>query len=283
AWVTPAMRESAFSAAVELAARCRTAVVFAWSRNRPYFGLPGDQDRLIDAVARVNPNTVVVLNTGQAVALPWLKKVRALLEMWYTGDEGGWAAADLLTGRASPGGRLPITWPVRLTDYAALDPRFPERSSSGIDGRTAYSEGVQVGYRWFDAQAIEPLFPFGFGLSYTSFEYSALRAVRAADGAVTVTCRVRNTGRRAGDAVVEVYLGAPSPPPAGVGFPVRTLAAFARTRIEPGATRQVRLEVPAQRLEYWSLDERAWRDASHGRTVFVGASSRDLPLSAAIE
>lgn len=283
AWVTPAMRESAFAAAVELAARCKTAVVFAWSRNRPHFGLPGDQDRLIDAVSRVNKNTVVVLNTGQAVALPWLPEVRAVLEMWYTGDEGGWAAADLLTGRANPGGRLPFTWPVRLTDYAAMDPRFPERSSTGVDGRTAYSEGVEVGYRWFDAQAIEPIFPFGFGLSYTSFEYSALRAVRDADGSVTVTCRVRNTGKRAGDAVVEVYLGAPSPAPAGVEFPIRTLAAFARIQVDAGGTRQVRLQVPAQRLKYWSLDERAWRDASQGRRVFVGASSRDLPLSTAIE
>ena len=283
AWVTPAMRESAYSTAVELAARCRAAVVFAWSRNRPYFGLPGDQDRLIEAVARVNPNTVVVLNTGQAVALPWLRNVRAVLEMWYTGDEGGWAAANLLTGRASPGGRLPITWPVRLADYAAMDPRFPERSSIGVDGRTSYSEGVEVGYRWFDAQAIEPLFPFGYGLSYTSFEYSALRAVRDAGGAVTLTCRVRNTGQRAGDAVVEVYLAAPSPAPAGVDFPIRALAAFSRINIEAGGTRQVRLEVPAQRFKYWSLDARAWRDAIKGRRVFVGASSRDLPLSAAIE
>ena len=283
AWVTPAMRAGAFSAAVELAARSKTAVVFAWSRNRPYFGLPGDQDRLIEAVSRVNPNTIVVLNTGQAVALPWLRNVRAVLEMWYTGDEGGSAAADLLTGRASPGGRLPFTWPVRLTDYAAMDPRFPERSSSGLNGRTTYSEGIEVGYRWFDAQAIEPLFPFGYGLTYTSFEYSTLRAVRAVDGAVTVTCRVHNTGKRAGDAVVEVYLAAPSPAPRGVDFPIRALAAFTRIEIEAGGTRQVQLEIPAQRLKYWSLDERAWRDASLGRKVFVGASSRDLPLSAAIE
>ena len=131
AWVTPEMRERSFSAAVELAARSRTAVVFAWSRDRPFFGLPGDQDRLIEAVARVNSNTVVVLNTGQAVAMPWLHVVRAVLEMWYTGDEGGWAAANLLTGRANPGGRLPITWPVHLEDYAAMDPRYPQRSSRG--------------------------------------------------------------------------------------------------------------------------------------------------------
>ena len=101
--------------------------MFAWSRNRPSFGLPGDQDRLIAEVAAVNTNTIVVLNTGQAVAMPWLKNVRAVLEMWYTGDEGGWAAANLLTGKTSPAGRLPFTWPRRLEDGPATDPAHPER------------------------------------------------------------------------------------------------------------------------------------------------------------
>jgi beta-glucosidase len=279
AWVTPAMRERDFAAAVALAARCRTAVVFAWSRNRPYFGLPGEQDRLIEAVSRVNPNTVVVLNTGQAVALPWLSQVRAVLEMWYTGDEGGWAAARLLTGRANPGGHLPLTWPVRLEDYAADDVRFPERSFRTAAGRTVYSEGVQVGYRWFDHEGIEPLFPFGHGLSYTTFTYSDLSVVRSAQG-VSVTCRVRNTGRRAGDAAIQAYLGPPDPAPAGIDFPVRALAAFARVTLGPGSTREVRLQIPPERLRYWSTAGHAWRDASAGRRVYVGASSRELPLSA---
>src|SRR5258708_12871188 len=105
------MRERSFAAAVELAGRSRTAVVFAWSRGRPFFGLPGDQDRLIEAISRVNPNTVVVLNTGQAIAMPWLSEVRAVLELWHTGDEGGWAAANLLTRRPNPRGRLPLPRP----------------------------------------------------------------------------------------------------------------------------------------------------------------------------
>jgi len=269
AWVTPSMRESAFSSAVDLAARSHTAVIFAWSRNRPYFGLPGDQDRLIEAVSQVNPNTVVVLNTGQAVAMPWLKKVRAVLEMWYTGDEGGWAAANLLTGRANPGGRLPMTWPVRREDYAATD-------------RTVYSEGLYVGYRWFDHKGIEPLFPFGHGLSYSTFAYSDLRLVRSADGGVTVTCRVRNTSKRDGDAVVQAYLGEPNPARAGVDFPVRVLAAFDRVSIRAGAMREVRLQVAPERLRYWSLADGTWRDATEGRRVYVGSSSRELPLSAVI-
>ena len=282
AWVTPAMRERSFSAAVELAKRSRTAVVFAWSRDRPFFGLPGDQDRLIDAVSRVNSNTVVVLNTGQAVAMPWLARVRAVLEMWYTGDEGGWAAANLLTGRANPGGRLPITWPVHLEDYAALDPRHPQRASRGIDGRTVYDEGVQVGYRWFDKEGIAPLFPFGHGLSYSTFVYSDLRLTRSTDGGVTVTCRIRNSSHREGDAVIQAYLGAPTPAPAGVDFAVRALAAFERVRIEAGGVRQVQLQIAPQRLRYWSLTDHAWHTVRGGRKVYVGASSRDLPLSAPI-
>ena len=132
AWVTPEMKERAFAQAIAAARSSKIAVVFAWSRNRPFFGLPGDQDRLIAAVAAVNPNTIVVLNTGQAVAMPWLKDVRAVLEMWYTGDEGGWAAANLLTGKVSPAGRLPFTWPRRLEDGPANDPAHPERSSRGV-------------------------------------------------------------------------------------------------------------------------------------------------------
>ncbi|HTD72139.1 MAG TPA: glycoside hydrolase family 3 C-terminal domain-containing protein [Steroidobacteraceae bacterium] len=283
AWVTPSMREHSFTAAVDLARRSRVAVVFAWSRNRPFFGLPGDQDRLIEAVSRVNPNTVVVLNTGQAVAMPWLREVRAVLEMWYTGDEGGWAAANLLTGRANPGGHLPITWPVHLEDYAVMDPRYPERASMGVGGRTVYDEGVHVGYRWFDREGTAPLFPFGHGLSYSTFVYSDLRLTRSEDGGVTVRCRVHNISKRNGEAVVQAYLGAPAPAPAGAEFAVRALAAFARVRVEAGAVRQVRLQVAPQRLRYWSLADHAWHTLVRGsRRIYVGASSRDLPLSAPI-
>ena len=256
---------ASFAASRQAAARSsKVAVVFAWSRNRPLFGLPGDQDRLIAAVAPVNPNTIVVLNTGQAVAMPWLKDVRAVLEMWYTGDEGGWAAANLLTGQANPGGRLPITWPVHLEDYAAMDPRYPERASRGVDGRTQYTEGMHVGYRWFDHKGIAPLFPFGHGMSYSTFVYSDLRLDFSADGGVTVTCRVRNSSQRDGDAVIQAYLGAPTPAPAGADFAVRALAAFERVRVEAGGMRQVQLQIAPQRLRYWSLTDHAWHNAARG-------------------
>jgi beta-glucosidase len=279
AWVTPQMKQAAFDAAVDAARHAKTAVVFAWSRNRPSFGLPGDQDRLIDAVAAVNPNTVVVLNTGQAVAMPWLGKVRAVLEMWYTGDEGGWAAANLLTGRANPAGRLPITWPVRLADGPANDPAHPERSSKGVAGKTVYGEGIFVGYRWYDHKNIAPLFPFGYGLSYTSFRYSDLKLAHAADGGLDASVLVKNTGSRDGDEVVQAYLGAPRPAPAGAAFAKRALASFDRITLAAGEQRRVQLHIPPERLRYWSNRDQSWHDARDGRTVYVGRSSRDLPLS----
>ena len=278
AWVTPGMKERAFAEAVAAARSSKIAVVFAWSRNRPHFGLPGDQDRLIAEVTAVNANTIVVLNTGQAVAMPWLKDVRAVLEMWYTGDEGGWAAANLLTGKASPAGRLPFTWPRRLEDMPATDPAHPERSWFGANGRTEYAEGIYIGYRWFDHKGIDPLFPFGFGLSYARFDYSRLDVQRAVDGGLDVSCTIRNSGKHAADEVVQVYLGAPEKAPHGVAFAVRALADFERITLHPGETKRVRLHVPPERLRYWSIADNAWRTVTSARMLYIGASSRDLRL-----
>jgi len=279
AWVTPAMKEQDFAEAVAAARSSKVAVVFAWNRNRPRFGLPGDQDRLIAAVAAANPNTIVVLNTGQAVAMPWLKDVRAVLEMWYTGDEGGWAAANLLTGKTSPAGRLPFTWPRRLEDGLANDLAHPERSSAGVGGKTQYAEAVDIGYRWFDREGIEPLFPFGFGLAYSRFDYSQLSVDRSADGGLDVACTIRNAGKHAADEVVQVYLGAPEKPPAGAAFAVHALADFARISLSPGQAQRVRMHILPERLRYWSNADSHWHPAPGARTVYVGASSRDLRLS----
>ena len=171
-WYTPEQRKADHEAAIAAAKNAKVAVVFLWTRLAPVFGLPGEQDKLVEEVAAVNPNTVVVLNTSQPVALPWVDKVKAVLEMWWPGDEGGWSTANLLLGKVSPAGRLPVTWGKSLTDYPATDPKYPERSHKGVDGKTTYSEGVNVGYRWFDKEKIEPLFAFGHGLSYTTFDYS---------------------------------------------------------------------------------------------------------------
>lgn len=282
-WYIPEQRHADHEAAIAAAKNAKVAVVFLWTRLEPVFGLPGDQDKLVDEIAAVNPNTVVVLNTSQPVALPWLDKVKAVLEMWWPGDEGGWSTANLLLGKTSPAGRLPVTWGKSLTDYAATDPKYPERSRKGVDGKTTYSEGVNVGYRWFDKENIAPLFAFGHGLSYTTFEYSGLKVERASDGGLYVLVSIRNTGSIPGDEVPQVYLGAPSEVPAGVQFPVRALVAFDRVHINPSATRIITMHVPLRQLQYWSTAQTKWVTDTGKRTVSVGASSRDLRLSQTID
>jgi len=282
-WYTPEQRAADHAAAIAAAKSAKVAVVFVWTRLQPVFGLPGDQDKLVEEVAAVNPNTIVVLNTSQPVALPWLDKVKAVLEMWWPGDEGGWATANLLAGKSSPAGRLPVTWGKRLEDYAATDPSHPERSGKGVDGKTTYSEGVNVGYRWFDKEKIAPLFAFGYGLSYTTFDYSGLKVVKAADGGLDVTVSIKNTGAVESDEVPQVYLNAPSSIPQGVQFPVRTLVGFDRIHLAAGEAKTITLHVAPRQLQYWSTKEGKWVAVSGKRTVSVGASSRDLRVEQGID
>lgn len=282
-WVTPQEREAHFQEAVEAARNAHTAVVFAWRRGTPRFGLPEHENRLVEAVAAVNANTIVVLNTSDPVALPWLPRVKAVLQMWYPGDAGGPATANLLLGRTSPAGRLPFTWPTSLEQGPANDPAHPERSSSGVNGKTVYSEGIFIGYRWFDRQQLEPLYPFGYGLSYTRFTYSDLKVTPAEDGGLQIRFRVRNTGRRDSDDVPQVYLGPPGAVPQGVQIAERSLVAFDRISVKGGASRDVTLHVPLRRLQYWDAANRAWVAPEGARTVFVGASSRDLRLESAVQ
>ena len=277
-WYTPEQRQADFDNAVEAARHAKVAVVFAWTRLEPVFGLPGDQDKLIEQVAAANPNTLVVLNTSQPVALPWVDKVKGVLEMWWPGDEGGWSTANILLGKTSPAGRLPVTWAKKLTDYAATDPKHPERSMRSPDHKTIYSEGVNVGYRWFDKENIDPLFAFGHGLSYTTFDYSGLNVAKSSDGGLDVKLNIRNTGSLASDEVPQVYLGAPAEIPAGVQFPVRALVAFDRVHLAPGETKEVTLHVAERQLQYWSTKDQKWTTPTGKRTVSVGASSRDLRL-----
>jgi beta-glucosidase len=282
-WYRPEQRKADHDAAIAAAKKAKTAVVFVWTRLTPVFGLPGDQDKLVEEVAAANPNTVVVLNTSQPVALPWVDKVKGVVEMWWPGDEGGWSTANVLLGKTSPAGRLPVTWAKALTDYAATDPRHPERSKKGVDGKTTYSEGLNVGYRWFDQEKIEPLFPFGFGLSYTTFEYSGLKTAKAADGGIDVTVQVRNTGGVDSDEVPQVYLGAPAMIPDGVQFPVRTLVAFERVHVPAGGIKSVTMHVPIRQLQSWSTKEQKWVTASGERTLSVGSSSRSLLLQEVVD
>ncbi len=281
-WYTPEQRKADHEAAIAAAKNAKVAVVFLWTRLSPVFGLPGEQDKLVEEIAAVNPNTIVVLNTSQPVALPWIDKVKAVLEMWWPGDEGGWSTANILLGKTSPAGRLPITWAKNLTDYPATDPKYPERSHKGVDGKTTYSEGVNVGYRWFDKENIEPLFAFGHGLSYTTFTYSGLKVDKAKDGGLDVHVNIKNSGAVESDEVPQVYLGAPSAIPAGVQFPVRALVAFDRIHLNAGESKNITLHVAPRQLQYWSTAQTKWVTASGKRTVSVGGSSRDLRLNQTI-
>ena len=281
-WVTPEQQKANYDAAIRAARQSRMALIFAWGADDPVFQLAGNQDKLIADIAAVNPNTVVVLNVAQPVAMPWLSKVKGVLQMWFPGDEGGWATANLLLGKVSPAGRLPFTWPQRLDQGLANDPAHPERESRlEGKGQTVYSEGIFMGYRWYDHQNLEPLYPFGYGLSYSRFEYSALDVTRAADGGLDVKFSLRNAGNVANDEVPQVYLGAPAQQPGGdVQFAVRVLAAFDRIHLDAGQTREISLNVPLRSLEYWSTASGRWMLASGPRKVCVGTSSRDFRLEA---
>ena len=162
------------------------------------------------------------------------------------------------------------------------DPRYPERTGNGVNGKTIYSEGVYVGYRWFDKENIDPLFPFGFGLSYSDFSYSRLKAEKASDGGFDVTVVIRNKGAAPADEVPQVYLSAPSEAPEGIQFPVRTLAAFDRIHLAAGAAKTITLHVAPRQLQYWSTRDQKWMISKGKRALSVGASSRDLRLRTVI-
>jgi beta-glucosidase len=296
-WVTPSQQQANYAAALDAARHAGTAVVFAWSTGSLATSLPEGQDQLIADVAAANPNTIVVLNTHQPVAMPWLSQVKAVLNMWFPGDEGGWATANVLVGKANPAGRLPFTWPVTLSQNVANDPAHPERASRGVNPGTTtpctntaggvgavpncdtlYSEGVDIGYRWFDRQGLTPLFPFGHGLSYGDFSYSRLTAHQSHRGELRVTFTITNHGV-AGEEVPQIYLGAPVTDPAGVQFPVRALAAFDRVYVGAGRSARVRIDVPARELSYWSTAANRWTRATGKRSVYVGSSSRDVRLT----
>ncbi|MDF9811530.1 glycoside hydrolase family 3 C-terminal domain-containing protein [Streptomyces sp. SPB162] len=234
--------------------------------------LTAAQNDLVTQVAAANPRTVVVLNTGSAVTMPWLNHVQAVLEEWYAGQEVGNAVARLLFGDTSPSGKLPVTFPASLADV----PAHTAAQWPGTDGTVQYSEGLKVGYRWYDAGGATPLFPFGFGLSYTTFSFSGLQVgTPDASGDTTVSATVTNTGARAGAEIAQLYVGAP----AVTGEPVRQLKGFQRVELQPGESRQVRFTVTAHDLAHWSDTADGWTTTPGDYRILVGDSSRDLPLT----
>jgi beta-glucosidase len=287
AWTPPAGTPNVeIAEAAAAAARSDVAVVFVSTKDTEGFdrtdiSLPGHQDALIEAVAAANPRTVVVLNTGGPVLMPWLDRVAGVLEAWYPGEEAGNAAAAVLFGDTDPAGRLPITFPRSLADTPASTPaQYP-----GVDGVATYSEGLDVGYRHYDANGVTPLFPFGYGLSYSTFRLSRLHVLAARVGPALVSVEVTNTGKRAGSQVVQVYVGGAdgtgSIAPGQVA-PPRRLAGFAKVALAPGQRRTVLVPLPARAFAHWDTAGQRWLVARGNYPVSVGTSSRDLPLTAAV-
>lgn len=242
-------------------------------RDRPNLSLPEGQDALVSAVAAANPHTIVVLKTGGPVLMPWLDKVPAVLEAWYPGEEDGNVVADLLFGVANPSGKLTVTFPRAESDV----PAHTQQQYPGVNGTAVYSEKMEVGYRWYDTQHIEPLFPFGFGLSYTSFALSHLQVSKPdADHAVTVSLDLTNSGSRAGADVVQVYVTAPS----SAGEPVHQLKGFAKISLSPGETKPVSIRLDARAFEMWDTSSHQWRLIPGKHQILAGDSSRNLPLHA---
>jgi beta-glucosidase len=280
AWITPQQRQANLAAAVAAAKQARTAVVFAYMEgtegvDQPTLTLPDEQDQLIEAVAAANPRTVVVLNSGYPVLMPWVNDVRAILDMWYPGQEGGHATANVLIGAAVPGGKLPVTFPARESDApTATSPlRYP-----GVNNQEFYSEGIFVGYRWYDQNDITPLFPFGFGLSYTTFGYSHLKT-KPNGNTPRVQFTVTNTGARTGTEVAQVYVGRL---PTSAPTPVKQLAGSARLTLGSGQSKRVTVALDPRSLAYWDTASQRWVTPGGDVAVLVGSSSRDIRLSGEI-
>ncbi|HKR84033.1 MAG TPA: glycoside hydrolase family 3 C-terminal domain-containing protein, partial [Terriglobales bacterium] len=277
-------------AAASLAKGAEVAIVFAWRAeteggDAPNLSLPGNQNDLIAKVAAANPNTIVVLETGNPIAMPWIGEVRAVLEAWFAGSSGDKALANILFGNVNPSGKLPITFPKSEADLPhptitkpdpAVQPHGPDAWRQALEGIPAfqitYEEGLKVGYKWYDAEKKPVLFPFGFGLSYTTYEYSNLKTT--ADDGMRVSFTVKNTGRRAGTEIAQIYAGLPS----GTGEPPKRLVGWTKVTLEPGESKDVTLKVEPLFLSVFDAQRHAWQKPEGNYTVLVGGSSASLPL-----
>jgi beta-glucosidase len=267
--------------AVEKAKAADVAIVFAWQfesegGDLENLSLPENQDKLIAAVAKANPRTVVVLETGTAVTMPWLDNTSAVLEAWYGGSKGADAVARLLFGDVNPSGKLPMTFPKsedELSRTTIAQPPPPVKNGV-LSFKVDYNvEGAAVGYKWYESQKKPVLFPFGFGLSYTTFSYSNLKVGK--DGE-SVTLTVKNTGARAGAEVAEVYATLPQ----SAGEPWNRLIAYKKVELAPGESKTVTMDVDPTYESIWDVAAKRWTRPSGEYKVIAGPSSSELPLEA---
>ncbi len=270
----------AIERAANLAAQSDVALVFVgtngdWEsegHDRTDLELPGDQTALIERVAAANPKTVVVLQTGSPIVMPWLDRVAGVIQAWFPGQECGNSIADVLFGAVNPSGKLTQTYPKRLQDNPAFI-NYP-----GENGHVRYGEGIYVGYRYYEKKEIAPLFPFGFGLSYTSFQYANLRLSTRTlepDQPLSVSLDVTNAGTRSGQDIVQLYVHDAQ---ASVSRPLKELKGFAKLALQPGETKTVTLELERDALAYWDDAQHAWVAEAGEFEVLVGCSSQDIRL-----
>ena len=278
------------SAAAKVAAAADVAIVFVHQHTSEGsdvrdLSLPHNQDALIAAIAAVNPHCIVVLENGGPVTMPWIGKVSAILEAWYPGIRGAEALANIIFGDVNPSAKLPVTFPKSEADlpHPALagmqyvpageshngDVKFPPFDAN-------YDEGLKVGYKWFEVEGKEPLFPFGFGLSYTTYSYSGLLVAIAK--ALTVTFSVTNTGQRAGAEVAQAYALLPTK----AGEPFKRLVGWEKVALAPGETKTVTVTVDPQYLSIFNVQRNGWELVPGDYKVYVGGSSASTPLSASV-
>ena len=268
------------AAAARLATGADVALVFVtqWTTESEDAALVlvDGQNALVEAVAAANPHTVVIVQSGGAVFMPWLGKVQGVLQAWYTGTRGGEAIANVLLGKVNPSGRLPISFPRDASQFARAE--LVEKNSAGKpSGEIHYLEGATVGYKWFDAHQQQPLFPFGFGLSYAKFEYSDLKA-DVVGRELTVRFKVRNTSQVAGQDVPQVYVANPAK-----GWEsLKRLAGWKKVTLAPGADAQVELKVDPRQLAMYSAEDDSWHLRKGSYDVLLGASAADLPIRQSI-
>lgn len=260
--------------AVALAKQSDVAIVVVTQESGEDFGElnslalanPGNQDQLVEAVAAANPRTVVIVESGNPVLMPWKDQVSAIIEAWYPGEGGGQAIANVLFGKVNPSGKLPVTFPVHDQDT-------PTWGTNGvIPTDPVYSEGLDMGYRWYDAKNIQPLFEFGYGLSYTHYSYSNLSVKQGPAHTLSVSFTVRNDGHVAGAEIAEVYLGVNYS-----GEPPRRLVGWQKVYLRPGESKPVRVTLTGRAQSVWDTASNDWKYVP-GSAVYVGASSRDIRL-----
>lgn len=281
------------ASAAALAKSSDVAIVFAYQwesegMDLDTLSLPVNQDGLIEAVAAANPKTIVVLETGTAVTMPWLDKVGAVLEAWYGGSGGAHAVANILAGEVNPSGKLAMTFPRSVEDlpHPQLVKPTPDEMGEKAVNKTGqaeptfsvhYDEGLKVGYKWYDAEKKAVLFPFGYGLSYTTYAYSGLKVTRGAE--TTVSFTVKNTGSRDGAEIAEVYAELP----ASAEEPPKRLVGWSKVWLKAGESKEVSVSVAPKYLSIYDEASDGWKLVPGRYDFLVGPSSRELPLSEKVE